>query len=526
MTFFAISNTTDLQFTVTYPTVSTGGTNLSPITTWTCVCNDGKGNLFSCANAQAGNYYYVKGATDPSPCQVNNNPMIVGVLDDTVVGDSITLTSFDPSGNILLQYSFNTKYGTFTFPSGSQVNNYNFALTTITSPYNQNVTGFLATITANAPNPSTACPAITLTNGNGGNVYLNLTGGNNPIYPNANIDQIGIMLQNGGITKASLAFAQIGDVSNIWSGSGPFSPNDGLSTVLQDAGSSYIQKLIATLKTYGVSTGLSFGKSAISALDLTIGSTSAQNLVSLVNLLGLDFVDFDIEINDTCVVNVGDSIPNVGPCVNPSQYYSSASKGCRCNFLFSQNTTAEISSFFSYIKSKVTTTLTVNGFLPYSGGYKATWGWVPGCLSSLFLEDPTNSASENIFSSMFDHLNIMTYGAITSPVTINSTVANYPSEAIENFIFLAGGDASKVSIGFYDQIDYTTVAYDAGKPTIPSGLSSPQAAAWVYQSTLKSIGYTPSQLGEPFFWTDTPATLGGTDFFPCAFNTYLQNNPI
>lgn len=316
-------------------------------------------------------------------------------------------------------------------------------------------------------------------------------------------------MKSAGVNKIDLSFAQLCDIKNLLgdtSGSpasyqsyskadafgqifhnqdasgqftqGPYGVFDYSKNPPEQVSPNFLSYLIQQAKSNGIQVDLSFGGASAGgggAPDMKLPGDPAEcakNLSDMMNNLGINSVDFDIE--------------------NPS--------------IFQLNSQSDLDTFFSTLHS-----------LTAQNGQQSTVTLEGGVIT-----DPNYTPLLSNFDSKFDSVNLMLYSNTQYYVD-----ANNPTWGIEQWMDQVHLDPSQIHIGFYTAIDYTQAKSSAGGAyNIKPGSSNGQAAAQIFQQLtqqLQTDGYLKQgdSLGKPFFWEDTPGDPKSAQMMQ-DFNNTLQ----
>ncbi len=290
-----------------------------------------------------------------------------------------------------------------------------------------------------------------------------------------------------GINETTFSFAQVTDIPALLSGDfSKLSSSDALGMLFKNVGGcsiggeSVFQYMVGRLHSDGMQVGLSFGGESAQASDWNFGFSSSyspaqagQELASWAQSMGISDIDFDME----------------GGAQN----------------MVSQNGAGNVAAFFynlhkSCLSDGIPVTMTVMGDA-------GTWGITGSSFGALFQQGYN-------FTQMFDGLNLMLYNGQyyinagqTPPQSWDLTT--WIGQFMQNTGMSAGQCASELHIGFDGAINYADPSSSGGPlpyPSMPPGLTSGQAAAYIYleiTKELRSIYNDPTlTLGQPFFWDD------------------------
>ncbi len=286
---------------------------------------------------------------------------------------------------------------------------------------------------------------------NGQTAYIDL-GCLSGVGPGKTIDDIIAALLASGVKTIELSFAQLTD-PNSWTG--------GIDALT-------FQAMITAAHAAGIKVNLSFG-GANGTGDWTFATnadaeTAAAGIYALVSKYGLDGLDFDYED---------------GPC--------------------NQDT---LLTFFTTLHSdlsgqNVPMTLTVDAGPSNSVGAPDGSGFGGGPIEKLF----------DNFSSCFDGLNLMMYGG---PEYLTSTNPNYM------LMWLGKDGAGGIAQQYHIPLSEIHIGFMDYGPNNPNGYpgtgTDGENAANAYLQVLKTLGYTPSQLGSTFWWANEGISTGATGY--------------
>lgn len=309
-------------------------------------------------------------------------------------------------------------------------------------------------------------------------------------------------MKEAGVNQIDIAFAQfssIDDLLEMAKGGNVEGSNDLLVQIMRDhkvlnedgSITNALSKFIEMAHQNGMKIDLSIGGENTAAAKICKeGETpagQAAKLAELMNLLGIDKVDFDLE--NTAIIE--------------------------------QNTTQELREYFSKVHDLLKadgkeSILTTMGSIADWVGNDSHPG--QGFFHDIFYDDNGNS----IFNEMFDGLNLMLYGQETSYLDVSGD----RGWGIDDWLDIIGKDnASKIHIGFEDAVNYADSTSNQGDHPfeIREGSSSGEAAAQIFHQIKEALaekGYS-SDLGSPFWWPQYDADHqkryqlnpdGGVDF--------------
>lgn len=288
-------------------------------------------------------------------------------------------------------------------------------------------------------------------------------------------------MKAAGINQIDLAFAQFASIDEILAclkGEDVSGSSDLIVGIMRDhqvlnedgTVTDAFSKFIEMAHKNGMKIDLSIGGENTAAAQICKeGETpagQAAKLAELMEILGIDKVDFDLE--NAAIVQ--------------------------------QNTTEELRAFFSEVHKLLSaqgkeSIITTMGSIADWVGNDANPG--QGFFHDLFYDEQGNS----IFNEMFDGLNLMLYGQTTSYLDIGGD----RGWGIDDWLDVIGKEnASKIHIGFEDAVNYADTSSNQGDHPfdIRPGSTSGEAAAQIYyqiEQWLEENGYS-SDLGAPFWW--------------------------
>ena len=274
------------------------------------------------------------------------------------------------------------------------------------------------------------------------------------------------------LSNVIISFGQVSDISKM--ATNDFSQLSGnnafgmMYTSLNKSNANVslvINAMIARWSAKGVTTGIAFGGINASNSDWNFGFSSnptalSQQLVTWAKNIGFVQLDFDVE-----------------------------------NTTFSQNNPQYLAAFFANLKANFAqgaVTLTVMGSI-------GDWGLQGPVFNPMF--------SQSKFQDLFDGINLMLYNGQyylnAGQLPLQSwDIISWLNQIKSNSSMTSTEAAKYINIGFNAKIDYTLAASSAGPlvyTTLPAGVSSGDAAAYIYEQLEKGTG---SSLGSCFFWDE------------------------
>ena len=286
------------------------------------------------------------------------------------------------------------------------------------------------------------------------------------------LDSFADQLLEQKLSHVILSFGQVSDISKMSQNDfSELSRNNAFGMMYTSLNKSnanvslVINTMIGRWLAKGVTTGIAFGGINASNSDWYFGFSSnstdlSEELVNWAKNIGFVQLDFDVE-----------------------------------NTTFSQNNPQDLSSFFENLKENFVqgaVTLTVMGSI-------GDWGLESAVFSPMFTKAK--------FQDLFDGINLMLYNG---QYYLNAGQLPLQSWDIISWLNqlksnsgMSGSDAARyINIGFNAKIDYTLASSSAGPlvyKTLPAGISSGGAAAYIYEQLEKGTG---SSLGSCFFWDE------------------------
>lgn len=297
-------------------------------------------------------------------------------------------------------------------------------------------------------------------------------------------------MKEAGMNQVNLSFAQIASIDPLLSGDycdskDPFVVVLNNEKFLGPKGTyvDMLQFYVDTAHQAGIRVDIAFGGQDASGLKICqageTASGQAEKLAQFMDKYGFDSVDFDLE--DT-----------------------------GAETFVKENTAAEQREFFQTLQKTLASKgrsviLTIEG--------ATSWATV---LGALFKDDAGNP----IFNNLFNGLNLMLYSQTQYYID-----ANNATWGIEQWMDIIGKEsASKIHIGFEDNVPYENPTASAGEPYHITTSNRGAAAAQVYQQLclkLQADGY-PSDLGSPFWWPDE----GIDSYEPSQTNSVISDTMV
>ncbi len=296
---------------------------------------------------------------------------------------------------------------------------------------------------------------------------------------NTYIDSFAEGLKEQGLSRTTLSFAQVGDISDIVRDDfSNLKADDALGMLAKNTGGvkigdqTVLAYMVQRLKNDGIGARLSFGGALGGTVDgdwnFNFGDPVevATSLALWAKGVGFSGIDFDIETG----------------AIKPLE----------------SNSPADMASFFQTLHGNgIVVTLTVMGDVN-------TWGLSGSVLKPIF--DAAKVAG-NDFTALFDGLNLMLYNG---QYYLNAGQTPHQSWDLNDWVDQLADNTGRsrsacgalINVGFNSKINYASPASSGGPlpyKTMPSGLTSGQAAAYIYKQLEDDLGF---KLGTPFFWDD------------------------